>query len=117
MENEKAKLNEISRNRIKEARKLRKMTLEQVARACDVQKSTVRKWEEGMIATVKFDHMECMAKAFNVSLAWLLGMNVPMQIEESEHKNLRNELADKLMFLSIDELKKLKILIETMFDG
>ena len=109
------KLDEISRQRIKLARKNLDMTLEQVANKCGVQKSTVRKWEEGLIKTIKYEHMAMLAEIFNVSLAWLMGMNVPMRNEESEHKMIRNEISDKLMFLSTSDLKKLNIIIDTMF--
>ena len=116
MESEKLDISAISRARIKQARKDRKMTLEQVAEKCGVQKSTVRKWEEGLIVTIKFEHLTKLSEVFHVAIAWLMGMNVPMLEETTEHKALRNKLTDKLMFYSLEDLKKLEILMTTMFD-
>lgn len=116
MKEEQSNLSQISRQRIKMIRKERGMTLEQVANQCGVLRSTVRKWEEGMIATIKFEHMQKLAEIFRVSIAWLMGMNVPMETETDEHRSLRNELSDMMMFMSLADLKKLEVLMKTMFE-
>ena len=59
--------------RIKELRQERGMTLEQVADAVGVGKSTVRKWETGMIANMRRDKISSLAKALNTTPAYLLG--------------------------------------------
>ena len=59
--------------RIKELRQERGMTLEQVAKVVGVGKSTVRKWETGMIANMKRDKIASLAKALGTTPAYLMG--------------------------------------------
>ena len=66
--------NELSR-KIKELRLAKKMTLEQVADIVGVGKSTVRKWETGMIANMKRDKIALLAKALSTTPAYLMGWN------------------------------------------
>jgi transcriptional regulator with XRE-family HTH domain len=49
------------------------LTLEQVAEKVGVGKSTVRKWETGMIANMKRDKIAALAKALNTTPAYLMG--------------------------------------------
>ena len=67
--------------RIKELRKERGLTLEQVANIVGVGKSTVRKWETGMIANMKRDKIATLSKALGTTPAYLMGW-----IEEEEQK-------------------------------
>lgn len=64
--------NELSR-KIKELRLAKRMTLEQVADIVGVGKSTVRKWETGMIANMKRDKISLLAKALSTTPAYLMG--------------------------------------------
>lgn len=64
--------NEMSR-KIKELRLSRGMTLEQVADIVGVGKSTVRKWETGMIENMKRDKIALLAKALGTTPAHLMG--------------------------------------------
>lgn len=59
--------------RIKELRKKKGLTLEQVADIVGVGKSTVRKWETGMIANMKRDKIASLAKALGTTPANLMG--------------------------------------------
>lgn len=59
--------------RIKELRKEKALTLEQVADVVGVGKSTVRKWETGMIANMKRDKIALLAKALGTTPAYLMG--------------------------------------------
>ena len=59
--------------RIKELRQERNLTLEQVAKVVGVGKSTVRKWETGMIANMKRDKIASLAKALGTTPAYLMG--------------------------------------------
>ena len=59
--------------KIHELRKRNNMTLEQVANIVGVGKSTVRKWETGMIANVKRDKIALLAKALHSTPAYLMG--------------------------------------------
>lgn len=64
--------NEMGR-KIKELRQARGMTLEQVATIVGVGKSTVRKWETGMIANMKRDKIQALANALGTTPAYLMG--------------------------------------------
>ena len=67
--------------KIKELRLARGLTLEQVATAVGVGKSTVRKWETGMIANMRRDKIAALAKALGVTPEYLMGWE-----EEQEQK-------------------------------
>lgn len=64
--------NELSR-KIKDLRLQRGMTLEQVGDIVGVGKSTVRKWETGMIANMKRDKIALLAQALGTTPAYLMG--------------------------------------------
>ena len=74
--------------RIKDLRLEKGLTLEQVANVVGVGKSTVRKWETGMIANMKRDKIASLAKALGTTPAYLMGWK-----EESE-KNLPQDKKD-----------------------
>ena len=59
--------------RIKKLRKEKDLTLEQVADIVGVGKSTVRKWETGMIANMKRDKIASLAKALGTTPEYLMG--------------------------------------------
>ena len=71
--------------KIKKLRLERDMTLEQVANIVGVGKSTVRKWETGMIANMGRDKIALLATALGTTPAYLMGW------EEPEYKNTPNE--------------------------
>lgn len=59
--------------RIKDLRTAKGLTLEQVADVVGVGKSTVRKWETGMIANMRRDKIASLAKALGTTPAYLMG--------------------------------------------
>lgn len=59
--------------KIKDLRLAKGMTLEQVAQKVGVEKSTVRKWETGMIVNMRRDKIASLAKALDISPAYLMG--------------------------------------------
>lgn len=59
--------------RIRELRREKGLTLEQVADVVGVGKSTVRKWETGMIANMRRDKIASLAKALGTTPAYLMG--------------------------------------------
>lgn len=54
-------------------RKEKGLTLEELGNLVGVGKSTVRKWEKGMIANMKRDKISKLASALSVSPAYLMG--------------------------------------------
>ena len=71
--------------RIKQLRMEKGLTLEQVGNLVGVGKSTVRKWETGMIANMKRDKIAALAKALGTTPAQLMGW------KEIEKKNIPTE--------------------------
>ena len=68
--------------KIKELRKQHNLTLEQVAQVVGVGKSTVRKWETGLIANMRQNKIAALAKALHTTPAYLMGW------EDEEGNNL-----------------------------
>ena len=59
--------------KLRNLRKSRGMTLEEVGNLVGVGKSTVRKWESGEIANMRRDKIALIAKALGVSPSYLMG--------------------------------------------
>lgn len=91
--------------RIKELRREKCLTLEQVADVVGVGKSTVRKWETGMIANMRRDKISLLAKALGTTPAYLMGWNEDDKIDESprEQKLTEGEQAMLELFRLIPE--------------
>lgn len=96
--------NDLSR-KIRDLRALHGLTLEQVAQQVGVGRSTVRKWETGMIANMRRDKIAKLASALHTTPAYLMGWD-----EEPEYvpnnlftplKKLRESLD-----LSVEEVSK-----------
>jgi transcriptional regulator with XRE-family HTH domain len=84
-------MSESMSQRIKDLRREKGLTLEQVADIVGVGKSTVRKWETGMIANMKRDKISSLAQALGTTPAYLMGWK---EEEESDDKKISpNELA------------------------
>lgn len=62
--------------RIKELREQKGMTLEELGNKVGVGKSTVRKWETGMIANMRRDKIAKVAQALDVSPAVIMGWEI-----------------------------------------
>ena len=108
--------NEMSR-KIKELRLAKGMTLEQVAEIVGVGKSTVRKWETGMIANMKRDKIALLAKALSTTPAYLMGWKEdtsPQQIALSEYEQL---MIDLLRRVPEDKQKMVIDVIQTVLDA
>lgn len=84
-------------NKIKKLRKEKGLTLEQVGQMVGVGKSTVRKWETGIIANMKRDKIAALANALDTSPAYLMGW----QEEEEEQKN--DTITDVILKMRTDQ--------------
>ena len=67
--------------RIKSLRLSQGLTLEDVAKEVGVGKSTVRKWETGMIANMRRDKIASLAKSLHTTPAYLMGWTDEPQLE------------------------------------
>ena len=98
--------NDLAR-KIKQLRLERGMTLEQVAKIVGVGKSTVRKWETGMIANMGRDKIALLAVALGTTPAYLMGWEEPKETNSPNESNLTE--GEKMMldlFRQIPEHKQ-----------
>ena len=116
-------MNNDTGNKIKELRIKKKLTLEQVGTLVGVGKSTVRKWETGMIANMKRDKISALAKALGTTPAYLMGW------EEEQKKNdiqadiilrMRTDsdfmsAVENLYKLDKDKLQSINQMLHTLF--
>lgn len=83
--------------RIKALRQEKGLTLEQVADVVGVGKSTVRKWETGMIANMKRDKIADLAKALGTTPAYLMGWSEDDQDKKDSPTELQLSEGEKMM--------------------
>lgn len=67
-------------NRIKYVRDLRGATLDDIAKKVGVTKSTIQRYENGKINTIKIPVVESIAMALNVNPSWIVGKSDTMEI-------------------------------------
>lgn len=109
--------------RIKELRQAKKMTLEDVAKIVGVGKSTVRKWETGMIANMKRDKIVKLAEALGTTPILLMGWE-----EEQKKNDIQTDIVLKMRtdptFMSVvenlykldkDKLETINQMLNTLF--
>lgn len=94
---------------IKEKRQELGLTYEQLGNLVGVGKSTVRKWETGMVENMRRDNIIALSKALNISPALLMGWD----IEDSsiKHKEKTNYSEEEKKH--IEDLRKLNDLGKT----
>ena len=92
--------------RLKQARELRHITLEDAGKKVDVHKSTVLRWENGETEKIKLPVIEILANCYNVNPVWLMGYDVPME---------RHEI-DSNIFPDTDTPKKFLLLEKLVLD-
>lgn len=71
-------------NRIKYARNLRDVTLDEIAKKVGVAKSTVQRYENGKIESIKLPVVESIAIALNVNPAWIVGKSNAMELPSQQ---------------------------------
>lgn len=96
---------ELLGTRMKGARKLRRRTLDDVADAIGVNKSTVQRYEAGKIAHPKLPVIKSIAEYLDVSHRWLLG--------ETEDMDPVNDELERLLKL-LESRAELRALLKTV---
>ena len=97
--------------KIRELRIAKGMTLEELGNAVGVGKSTVRKWETGMIANMKRDKIQKLADALDIPVWELMGWPDPdvNYYIESEARDLAQFLKDNPEYrILFDASRKVK---------
>ena len=85
---------------IKKRREELGLTYEQLGNMVGVGKSTVRKWETGLISNMRRDNIVALAKALNVSPALIMGWSDKTEDYKNSLKNLKIENDLKEIILS-----------------
>jgi transcriptional regulator with XRE-family HTH domain len=70
--------------RLKSARKLRRRTLDDVATSVGMNKSTIQRYEAGLIQSPKMPVLREVARYLNVNLDWLTGDSEEMELLTTE---------------------------------
>lgn len=91
--------------KIKILRKQKGMTLEELGDKIGVGKSTVRKWETGMIANMRRDKISKIAEALDTTPAYLMGWEE--NLTTSNANLMVDILADSCLIKHIEKLKNL----------
>lgn len=89
-------------DRIKQARTLRNYTLDDIASEIGVAKSTVQRYENGLINKPKLPVLQAIADSLKVNPSWLSGQDVPMFCEDSL-SNIINRRLDEIG-MSLEEV-------------
>lgn len=99
--------------RLKHARELRNITLEEAGKKVDVHKSTVLRWENGETEKIKLPILETLADYYNVNPSWLMGHDVPMEniIKNNDFRYASYKGLD-LEGLDEDDIKELNQFVE-----
>lgn len=98
---------------IKNVRITRNKTISEVAEAIGINKATISRYERGEIARPKLPVIESIARYLNVDPSFLVGKTT--QFSQFKNNPLKNEVIDKINHLTDEELKKINILLDTMF--
>lgn len=97
--------------RIKQARKAAGLTQEDLAKKLGVQHSVISKYECGRVVNLKRDVIAKIAEALNVRPSWLMCMDDKKE-SDPEEIELDNELVNRLMKLSREELEKVDAFVQ-----
>lgn len=100
-------------NRIKYARNLRDATLDDIAKKVGVTKSTIQRYENGKITSIKLPVVESIAIALNVNPAWIVGKTDSMELPSQkfpkivEYYELLNDMGKQEATKRVEELTHL----------
>ena len=90
-------------------------TMATMARKIKINKSTVTRWMNGETGSIKSSLLIKIADLYNVNIGWLLGIEGEEKaVEEELHKGARKEVYDKLKNVSMEDIQRIKQMIDLM---
>ncbi len=98
-------------DKIKQLRNEKGMTLEELGNKVGVGKSTVRKWETGIIANMKRDKILKVSEALGTSPAYLMGWNEEDKSQSltKEDSSIKNNIVPLKKSSNLSEFKRSKL--------
>lgn len=97
--------------RIKKALTIRAMKQSELCQFTNIPKSAMSQYISGSFEP-KQDRIYLIAKALNVSEAWLMGYEVPMERQSNISRKQENELISLINQLNEEELKELSNFVD-----
>lgn len=91
-------------DRIRKARTFRNYTLDDIANEIGVAKSTIQRYENGLINNPKIPVLQAIANSLKVNPAWISGQDVPMTIPDSLSSILNHRLNE--IGMSLEEVSQ-----------
>ena len=86
--------------RIREARELRDMTLDEVAQRCNTTKQTIFKYENEIVTNIPYDKIVLLSNALDVSPSYLFGWeekkSSPTELQLSEGEKVLLDLFNRV---------------------
>lgn len=83
--------------RIQKARTLRNVTLDEIALDVGVAKSTIQRYEKGLIVRPKIPVLHAIANALNVNPAWIVLKSDEMYIEKTSSDEIIDSETNKIL--------------------
>lgn len=102
--------------KIHDRRKELGLTLENVGKIVGVGKSTVRKWETGDIENMKRDKIALLAKALQVSPAFIMGWDEekPITDTDDELSETKRAIIDKIKIMDDSHVAALGEIVDSI---
>lgn len=98
--------------KLKQLRTEKSVSQEEVAQFVGVNRSTIGRWENGDIASLKAPQLKKLADFYNVNVLWLMNLDVPREPEQSIITGKRKELVKIIETLDASQLDDVKKFID-----
>ncbi len=93
--------------RLRKAMDSREISQTELSKKTKIRKDAISRYLSGNYEP-KLDRVAIIAKVLNVNPSYLMGFNVPMDKESDEHKKIRENISERCLNASFDELTKVK---------
>ena len=93
--------------RIKELRTTNNLSYVKFAQMIGVHRTSIYRWEEGDVSSLKSTVIQKIADVFDVNPLWVMGLDVPKEKESDVHESKRKEISNILYKLTDSQLDNL----------
>ena len=99
--------------RIKTAREIKNMTLEEVAKKCDTTKQTIFKYENEIVTNIPYEKILLLSRALDVSPSYLFGWDESNSPTEPKLSEGEQKVIDLFRQVPVDKQQLVLHMIET----